>query len=431
MLSLQSLIRNDLPGYFNEAYNLYKRKELILCNLNGITVPPYEVLIHPSSYCNLTCQWCIGEHIHVESSEGTEPYFVPQKNEHILPNVLHGENALMSVVENILSYKKKITTVIDGIQIDKTFSVENFSFSGITGEPLIARKALISAIQKVTSEGKRTGLFTNGLRITEDNLDVLSKLSYINISVDAGSNETYNRLKCSGRISQLNALDNVFSNIHRLKKFKDSHSSDIEINCSCILYPENFREIYSLAKRLKLLGVSTLRLKKDIYGEKVLNESERIEYMNLVEKIRDDLECPSFSLITVHDLNNPHEQVQDFNTCLISKMMAAVGSDGMLYPCNYHPRPNGYSIGNLVEKSLEELWESKYRTDIDKQLPGICPSVCDPFKTRSNRLFDKLNYQYKLYGPEQIRTFFIEAENIFEERKNETSSTSISRSLSS
>ncbi|MBD2809861.1 radical SAM protein [Xenorhabdus sp. Vera] len=417
MPNLQSLIRNDLPGNFNEAYNLYKRKELILCNLNGIIVPPYEVLIHPSSYCNLTCQWCIGDHIHVESNEDMEPHYIPKKNEHILPNVLHSEKALMSVVENILSYKKKVSTVIDGVQIDRTFSVENFSFSGITGEPLIAKKALISAIRKVTSEGKRTGLFTNGLRISGDICDVLSRLSYINISVDAGSNETYNKLKCSSRASQLQELDKVFSNIYLLKQFKELNSTNLEINCSCILYPENFREIYSLAKKLKSLGVSNLRLKKDIYGEKVLSESERAECLKLVEKIRDDLEDSSFKLITVHDLNNLQEQMQDFSSCLISKMMAAVGSDGMLYPCNYHPKPNGHYIGNLVEKPLEEIWESRYRADIDKQLPVICPSVCDPFKTRSNRLFDKLNHKYKTSGPEQIHTFFIEAENLFGGRK--------------
>ncbi|MGG7445976.1 SPASM domain-containing protein [Kosakonia oryzendophytica] len=413
MQNLQSLIRNDLPGNFNEAYNLYKRKELILCNLNGIVVPPYEVLIHPSSYCNLTCQWCIGEHIHVESSEEMEPHYIPKKNKDILPNVLHSEKALMSVIENILSYKKNITTVIDGIKINRTFSVENFSFSGITGEPLIAKKALVSAIRKITSEGKRTGLFTNGLKIGADICDALSKLSYINISVDSGSNQTYNTLKCSGRESQLNELDKVYSNIYLLKQFKDLNMTELEINCSCILYPENFREIYTLAKKLKSLGVSNLRLKKDIYGEKVLSETEKLECLTLIGNIRNDLEDSSFKLITVHDLNNSEEQAQDFDTCLISRMMAAVGSDGMLYPCNYHPKPNGYHIGNLVEKTLEEIWESTHRADIDCQLPGICPSVCDPFKTRSNRLFDKLHHNYQQSDSTQIKNFFIEAEKIF------------------
>lgn len=413
MENLQNLIRNDLPGNFNEAFNLYKRKELILCNLNGIIVPPYEVLIHPSSYCNLTCQWCIGDHIHIESSGELEPHFIPKKNEHILPNILHNEEALMAVVENILSYKKKVNTIIDGIQINKTFSVENFSFSGITGEPLIAKKALVSAIRRLTNEGKRTGLFTNGIKISSDICDVLSRLSYINISVDAGSNQTYNKLKCSSRSSQLSELDKVFSNIFLLNSFKKLNATDIEINTSCILYPENFREIYSLAKKVKSLGVSNLRLKKDIYGEKVLSEAEIKECLMLIDRIRNDLEDSTFKIITVHDLNNSQEQIQDFNSCLISKMMSAVGSDGMLYPCNYHPKPNGHSIGNLVSKTLEEVWESRYRADLDSKLPRICPSVCDPFKTRSNRLFDKINNKYRSNEKDQIHSFFIEAKNIF------------------
>lgn len=411
--NLLDMIRSDLPGNFNEAFNLYKRKELVLCNMNDIIVPPYEVLIHPSSYCNLTCQWCIGEHINVDSHDDLEQYFVPTKNEHILPNLLHNEDALLAVVENIMSYKKKVNVVIDGIEINKTFSVENISFSGITGEPLIAKKALISAIRKVVKENKRIGLFTNGLKISPEICDVLSRLSYINISVDAGTNETYNKLKCSNRASQQKELDKVFNNIFLLKKFKDLNRTNIEINCSCIIYPENYREIYSLAKKLKTLGVCTLRLKKDIYGAKVLNKQQKEECLKLISNIRNELEDDKFTLITVHDLNNDNEQLQDFGSCLISKMMAAVGSDGYLYPCNYHPRPGGFKLGSLVENTLEKIWESTYRAQINCKIPSICPSVCDPFKTRSNRLFDKLHANYKTHGAEQIKTFFIEAESFF------------------
>jgi len=338
---------------------------------------------------------------------------MPKKNDNILPNVIHDEKKMIKVIDNILSYEKNVNLQIGGYHINKKFSVENISFSGITGEPLIAQKAITAAIRMIKNKGKRTGLFTNGLLIDINNCNILSRLDYINISIDAGTNQTYNTLKCGGRTSQKFELDKVYKNIALLNAAKKEFKTHLEINCSCILYPDNFNEIYLLASNLKKMGVSTLRLKKDIYGERMLNSQQKEMCLNLINKIKNDLEDNHFKLINIHDLDDDKEQEQDFEKCFISKMMAAVGSDGNLYPCNYHPKKGGYTLGSLIDIPFQTIWEARERKSLEEKLPGICPSVCDPFKTRSNKLFNKLLKIYEKEGISGISNIISEAEIYF------------------
>ena len=58
----------------------------------------------------------------------------------------------------------------------------------------------------------------------------------------------------------------------------------------------------------------------------------------------------------------------------------------MVYLCNYHPKKNGHNYGSAIEKDFSEIWEGILESDVDNKIPKICPSVCDPFKNRANRL---------------------------------------------
>ena len=48
--------------------------------------------------------------------------------------------------------------------------------------------------------------------------ETLLKLGYILISIDAGNNETYNRLKCNG--NDTNYFDLILKNIEEIKEKK-------------------------------------------------------------------------------------------------------------------------------------------------------------------------------------------------------------------
>ena len=57
---LDGYVRFDLPRRFNEFDLLKTHFSRIINVFNNNVLPPYEILIHSSSICNLSCEWCIG-----------------------------------------------------------------------------------------------------------------------------------------------------------------------------------------------------------------------------------------------------------------------------------------------------------------------------------------------------------------------------------
>ena len=84
-------------------------------------------------------------------------------------------------------------------------------------------------------------------------------------------------------------------------------------------------------------------------------------------------------------------------------LVGNISSDGNLYPCNYHPKRNGYNYGSLLTNNYNDIWFNILNNKIDSQLPGICPKVCDPFKNRANRLLEKAYEIYKEKGIDYLK----------------------------
>lgn len=136
----------------------------------------------------------------------------------------------------------------------------------------------------------------------------------------------------------------------------------------------------------KRAGADRIRLKRDISGDRLLDSAQREQATALIGRIREELVDGAFDLVEIHKLDYLDGLKRTFPVCSITDMVAAVGSDGCLYPCNYHPRPGGASYGSAIETSFAEVWEGEQRKRIRATLPGICPKVCDPFKQRANAM---------------------------------------------
>jgi len=379
-------VRTDLPGIFNEIDILRRHKKRFLHALNHDTVlPPYEILIHPSSSCNLMCQWCIGSRVLDEQET--------EKDAGRLPNKLVKPENMRRLIQGIIDYEK------DG------FRVENISFSGITGEPMASKKSFMEAIDMLHKAGRRLGIFSNAVLIDDDLIQTLLKMNYINISFDAGTAKTYAELKYAGKLEGEAVFERLLDNIRKLVKARnESKDSKLEINSSFILYPSNYKEIYQAAKLLKSLGVGTLRMKQDNSGRMLLNDEQMLEAEELFKKI-EELCDDKFRFIKIHKLNNPSEMQRSFDKCVIADLIGAVGSDGNVYPCNYHCTVGAKIFGNAFERPFGEIWEGDERMKVRQMLPAICPSVCDPFKNRSNRLFGAIRKTQEELGPEKTEEF--------------------------
>lgn len=386
---LSEFVRKDIPGVFNEVNVLRQHETRFLHALNkDVVLSPYEIIIHPSGRCNLQCQWCIGGRVLEEKGYDKDPGR--------LPDLLTDPENMEKVIRGIVDYKKE------------GFRVENVSFSGITGEPLIAKKAFIKAVDILKENNIRVGVYTNSVLIDEELIQSLLKIDYINISIDAATPETFAKLKCSGNPRGIHLFNHLIDNIKNLAMArKESRDSKLEINASYVLYPDNYHEIYEAAKLLKEIGVRTLRMKQDISGKNLLSSEQRAETEELFTKI-DEIVDDKFRFIKIHQLNNPSEMKRTFDQCLITDLMAAIGSDGNVYPCNYNACAGGIPYGNAIDQSFGEIWEGENRMKIKCHLPAICPTVCDPFKNRSNRLFQAISKCQQEFGSEKTRKYIQE-----------------------
>ncbi|MGH3935522.1 MAG: SPASM domain-containing protein [Pseudonocardiaceae bacterium] len=388
--SLRGSFRTDLPGRFNELDVLRREWPLFAASVAGQVLPPYEVLIHPSSGCNLRCQWCIGDHVPLEiwdsEREALTVLEASKEAPERLPDVLADPSTMMKLATELVGYRKTGTYRSGGAQHTAEFGVRNISFSGLIGEPLVARAALIPAIAYLLDHGMRVGLFTNGVLMDGPVIEVLVGAAYVNLSLDASTAGTYAHLKFRGHPAGRVKFERAVANLTALARRRHETGADLEVNVSFILYPGNHQEVYDAAVIAKRAGADRIRLKRDISGDRLLDAAQRAHATALISCIRDELVDETFDLVEIHKPDYLDGLERTFPVCSITDMVAAVGSDGCLYPCNYHPRPGGASYGSAIEASFAEVWEGEQRKRIRASLPGICPKVCDPFKQRANTM---------------------------------------------
>lgn len=398
MNKLREVYRDDLPGRFNEMEMLDRHFSRILNIFNGEILPPYEILIHTSSICNLNCKWCIGGY--VSSKENKET---------LLDNALVKKKNMIKIVNDIITYKKMGYDYKNNC--NKEYRVENVTFSGITGEPLIAKDSVLYAIEELSKHNIRVGLFTNGILIDKKMHETLLKLGYILISIDAGNHETYNKLKCNG--SNTNSFETILKNIEDLYESKKKNNSNIDINVGYVINQYNYDQIYGLAKKLKRIGVHYLRFKTDIASLLVMNDEEKNIASEQIKQVKKELCDECFSVVEIHSVMSDDDKIRKFNKCFVHYLIGNISSDGKVYLCNYHPKKNGYNYGSTIKQSFSEIWGKILENKIDDKIPDICPSVCDPFKNRANRL---LEIAYEIYNEGGIESL-IKSINEIKEKK--------------
>lgn len=396
-VDIKKHFRIDIPGIFNEAFILKKHLDQFNHALNqDVVLPPYEVTIHLSSRCNLRCQWCIGGNVPTKKGE-------TKKDLRKLPSTLENVSKMEKLIKNLLSYKKTITVTEDGKEIKKTYGIENVSFSGIVGEPFMAKESFISAVNLLTENNIRVGVFSNTTLLDDELIEALLKMAYINISLDAGTALTYSKLKYGVDSKEGRALfHELIEKIRKLVEARDqSKTSNLEINASFVLNQNNYKEIFKTAQILKEIGISNLRIKQDNAGKNLLNQEQINKANRLIDKSV-GLVDNKFDVIKIHLLND-HSGLIRVDKCMVTDLMASIGSDGNVYPCNYHPRVGGLNYGNAIEEEFQQIWEGERRKEIKNMIPVICPKVCDPFKNRTNKLFVTIKkYQSEFGGEKQI-----------------------------
>jgi len=245
------------------------------------------------------------------------------------------------------------------------------------GEPLL-KPELLPLLNQLDQQStvEELGIITNGLLVDQqmiERLSLFSKLRKIKISLDGGDAETNDSIRQKG------VFEKVMQNLPLLKE-----AGRFEILFMITVMKGNFRSLPSLFKLCQDLGVNGLIIErfiplgrgKEIIGE-VLSKEEWKEMIGvLLDFFPTDGEEYPFLPYQAFQVSFDGEEPELFGApCVIGMDGLCVMPEGTVYPCRRFP----VSLGNLLDRSLRQIWE---KSDLleklrrRENLKGKCGS-CD------------------------------------------------------
>ncbi|OOM71138.1 cyclic pyranopterin monophosphate synthase [Clostridium puniceum] len=228
------------------------------------------------------------------------------------------------------------------------------------GEPLLNRNIpyFISTLKEANI---KIGLVTNGILIPKY-LDSLKLIDWIRISVDAGSESTFYKLKL---VNKFNDVIESIKLLNRDKKCTVGFSFLVINNEDAT----NIKEIYDAAVIAKEIGCDYFELKNkfDMSHKNIMPPDKYMEILkDQLVKIR-DLETHDYRIYANYNISNivnDNGKIdKKCNKCYIANFRTVVTPSGA-YFCSYHRGNDIKKYGDINKNSFRECWESREKENI-------------------------------------------------------------------
>ena len=251
--------------------------------------------------------------------------------------------------------------------------VKKIIFAGYATDPLNC--SYIGELLDLTISKKAVfGFNTKALKISDTFLKALknnkiSEGSYISLSVDAGSNETYNLIH-DVKAQKAKIYDQVLNNARRLGDIKSENYFDLSAAYLVNINSANFNDYENFINDFMSAGCNVLRFSfpqppKDTKTENgVIPTQEEINfYISDLNKLKKKYENDKCLIIITnpdgdHDIYNKPRTVP----CYARYLFPTVGFDGWLYNCSQSSAPNFRSTA-LGDLTKDDFWKLFYNYD--------------------------------------------------------------------
>ena len=257
--------------------------------------------------------------------------------------------------------------------------VKKIIFAGYATDPLNS-PYICDLLEKTVQNNLIFGFNTKALKIPNRFLETIQTKnisigSYISLSVDAGTNETYNKMHDVKNNVKL--YDRVLQNAEKIR----AANGDLTLSAAYLINKTNCEidDIKRFIKDYKDVGCNFIRfsflqepkgvdLNEEILPNK--NDQERIK-----QKIKNVIlsesteKCP-VKLIDIDHKENIFRKAQTV-PCFARFIFPTVGYDGWLYNCSQSSSPNFQStaLGNL---SKNNFWDLYYNYQLDNEPLYFC-----------------------------------------------------------
>lgn len=350
---------------FDPRNKIFANADRVFAFLRGKNPSPILIEFDPSNACNHGCYFCISSYIHLPESKHLETY-----NKSIMKREI-----LMKACESFVKMGVRAVNWTGG------------------GEPTV-NPHLKEAIQYLGKNNIKMGMFTNGTLFDKFDLfdTLVDNMTWVRISVDAGTPETYNSIRRS-RDNQ--DWDKMISNLEKLIQHNKSKNNKIDIGVGFVITPDTYKEIVDFAKVFSKYDIAYCQYKPEVVNREREGGIQRDQdfWINKVTPLLDEAKSILGSKFQMNGyklqdlINDPTLYGRTYSKCLGSQVQPCVGADGHVYVCTNHRGYKQYSYGNLYEKSFEEIWDDiQTRQQVMNQIENVecfsnCTELCKPHES--------------------------------------------------
>lgn len=193
----------------------------------------------------------------------------------------------------------------------------------------------------------------------QSTVDLLLRATWVRISLDAGTPETYSAIR---RVPPA-IFPQVTGNIRSLVAAKQKAGNGPVIGVGFVVTKENWREVVAATEMARDLGVDNIRISA------VFQPDDDAYFASFYDaafeqcRIAASLATPSFRVFNrfAARLEDLHDKNPDYSFCGYQQFNTYVGADLNVYRCCTTAYNRIGEIGSLKNQRFRELWESEQK----------------------------------------------------------------------
>lgn len=338
-INVRGLVRLKSDQYRIDSHKLMLHPDRVLDLLNNGDCLPLYMEISPSGSCNHRCTFCAVDFM------GYEKHFL---------------NAYL---------------LIDFMTQARGLGLKSVMLGG-EGEPLL-HPMVDYIVKELWSIGLDVACTTNGVLLTEHRANqVLPHLTWIKISIDAGTEFTYHNV----HRAPFGDFNKVLKNLEATVRIKKKNKYTCTIGTQALLLPENKGEMVQLASLVKDIGVDYFVIKpysQHFNSEQRTYEGIKYEEMLDIQKEVEVLNDDHFQIIFRADtMRHWDEGEQPYDHCLAHPLWAYLDSRGTLWGCSGFLGNDKFNYGSISSGSFLDLWYGDKRKICQKSIESMSISQC-------------------------------------------------------
>ena len=311
-------MRLNIYSSLKPAWHVEKIKDL----REGKQIVPSQVQLIISDLCNQDCTFC---------SYRSESGF---SSEDFAEGINHNPNRKIPT--------EKVLEILDDCA---AMGVKAIQFTG-GGEPTV-HPDHIRIFEHAQNIGLQTALVTNGIKIKPHK--VFERMEWVRVSLDAGTLETYNRIRKSNLFQK--ALDSI----------KYLSSLNPTVGVGFVVTTENYNEIYQAALIAKNLGADYIRLSA------VFSTAGIVPYEPIYGIIREHinkahtLENDTFSIVDLFGdrIEDLRQGRPDYSFCGYQQFNVYIGGNLKVYRCCTTSYTHHGEVGDLSHQRFSEWFKDR------------------------------------------------------------------------